>query len=182
MIFMQVDQVKSIMNKEEAFRLLSIVYNLTNGTDGEIKKCLDCIGCPCEAAESGEHVTLLPYEAEYIACKLKKQGREDLALLINTISEAGICPFLKEDRCSIHNIRPIDCRSYPVVPKFDGIDLSFAMSKACPHWMQINDNQKFVDLFKQVWIMLLPLLGKTWCEEYILRNQTPIYKIEQPTG
>ena len=69
-------------NKEEAFRLLSTTYALTNGVEGEIEKCLNCAGCPCEASESGEHVTLLPYEAEYIACKLKEQGREDLALLI----------------------------------------------------------------------------------------------------
>jgi len=167
------------MKKEEAFSLLSAAYNLSNKIAGEVKECSNCIGCSCETVESGERVTLLPYEAEYIECKLKEKEKQDFIPLINLMTEVEICPFLKDYKCSIHDIRPIDCRSYPIVPKYNGIDLSLVVSKVCPYWMKITKNEKFINLVEKIWAMLLPLLDKTWWEEYASQNQDPFNKLTQ---
>ena len=163
------------MTKKEAFLVLDAVYGITGGSSAEIERCRDCKGCPCETLEAGEYVTLLPYEAEYIYNRLRNAGREHLASLVHKISEPGICPFLKQGRCSIHDVRPIDCRSYPMVPQFEGTKMHFAVSKMCPYWTEIGG--QFVRLFKRAWLILGPLLNEPWCKGYALRNQAPVERV-----
>jgi Fe-S-cluster containining protein len=169
------DNGDKTVEKKRSFLILDTVYAITRGASAEIEKCSHCRGCPCETSEAGEYVTLIPDEAEYMAYRLRMAKRQDLASLVPEISESGICPFLKEERCSIHDVRPIDCRSYPLVPQFEGNNIRFAMSKLCPYWMEIGD--EFVRLFKRAWLMLSPLLDEAWRKQYAVRNRTPIHEL-----
>jgi len=42
------------------------------------------------------------------------------------------CPFLKEGKCSIEEVRPLNCRIFPVVLAHRGKDADWTVSPECP--------------------------------------------------
>jgi Fe-S-cluster containining protein len=42
------------------------------------------------------------------------------------------CPFLKEGKCSIEEVRPLNCRIFPVALAHQGKDAEWTVSPECP--------------------------------------------------
>ncbi len=133
---------------------------------------------PCQPAcsdlfcESGnaEQVLFLPYELEYI--------REKLNLLSNPFESVPLdgvaygfmtgfrdCPYFKGPDCLIHNLRPFDCRSFPILPRFDpGGSVDFKLSAYCP--LSRSLDSQFIGLITSCWKDLAPYLPEPWKAYY----------------
>jgi len=48
------------------------------------------------------------------------------------IIRGEICPFLKDGKCSIEEVRPLNCRIFPLVLEHQGRDAEWAISPECP--------------------------------------------------
>jgi Fe-S-cluster containining protein len=148
--------------REIWLQTLEALYEETGHPRGELKICTNCAEAPCEVGP--EQVTLLPFEAEYIQTRLAREGRHQSLETINSIAGCDRCPFFEDKRCAIHPHRPIDCRTYPLVPVFQGDDLTFQVSGVCP--LRAGMDQPFIELMEAVWQRLLHLLPQDWRREY----------------
>lgn len=153
-------------NRDVWFELLGSVYEQTGHPQGELKICTDCAEVPCEVGP--EQVTLLPFEAEFIQSRLRAEGREESIATIEGIAGCARCPFFQQQRCSIHPHRPLDCRTYPLVPDLRNGVIDFQVSGVCPRWD--GSDVPFVGLMAQVWRRLQPHLSEPWWREYGARQ------------
>jgi Fe-S-cluster containining protein len=95
---------------------------------------------------------------------------------IRGIAGCEHCPFFVGRRCSIHPHRPIDCRTYPLVPTFkEPCAFSFSVSGVCP--LRTGVDRPFVSLMTGVWRRLLPRLTPAWKSQYAARQ--PIDRLER---
>jgi Fe-S-cluster containining protein len=85
-------------------------------------KCSKCGLCCGDTQQKKRHVLLLKSDAERIASNVKTQINEfaketvDKAPYVFEMQKEpldGKCIFLKEDQCTIYEIRPLICRFYP---------------------------------------------------------------------
>ncbi|MFK5968543.1 MAG: YkgJ family cysteine cluster protein [Candidatus Marithrix sp.] len=117
----------------------------------------------------GHVAIMLPFEMEYILSKTNvcstqfqhaslKLASGFSIIDIGYITSAVPCPFLTyNNSCDIHNIRPLDCRSFPLIPIFnlDGT-LTFRVDKECP---SVNTfSATYQTRLKKIWEDLLPNL------------------------
>lgn len=153
-------------DREAWFELLGSLYEQTGHPQGELKICTDCVDVPCEVGP--EQVTLLPHEAEFIQARLRAEEREEEIATIEGIAGCALCPFFQHQRCSIHPHRPIDCRTYPLVPTVKSGAVRFQVSGVCPRWDY--SNAPFVDLMAKVWRQLIPHLSADWWRGYAARQ------------
>lgn len=73
------------------------------------------------------------------------------------------CIFLKENgKCSIHAVKPLDCKIYPVLFKYKNGDITFFISERCPFHDQVTPN--FVEGAKKEALNEL----KKWNEENLI--------------
>lgn len=139
--------------------------------------------CPearCET-EGDEGVLFLPYEHEVASEYLDRDTTEmegvytlelttatGESLPVVALSGERRCPFLTPDlRCGIHEARPFDCRSYPVMPIFeaDGRVLFYqAYFKHCPLGGKVSD--EFRELMERLWREVNPHLPWEWKRFY----------------
>jgi len=47
------------------------------------------------------------------------------------------CPFLKENACSIYDVRPLNCRIFPLVLTHQGKDAEWDLSPDCPGFKSV---------------------------------------------
>jgi Fe-S-cluster containining protein len=120
------------------------------------------------AGSFGHVAIMLPFELEYLlsrtnidASALQRAPVEianGLTIEIGFVTSAIRCPFLTADyRCGIHDNRPMDCRSFPLIPVFgsDG-SLGFRIDTDCPS--ESTFAVEYQDRMKSVWQDLLPHL------------------------
>jgi len=136
--------------------------------------------CPearCET-EGDEGVLFLPYEHEVVSEYLGRDITEiesvhlmelsTLSLPVVYLDGESPCPFLTANlRCSIHDARPFDCRSYPVMPIFEanGRVLFYqAYPKDCPLGGKVSDD--FRELMESLWREVNPHLPQEWKRFY----------------
>jgi Fe-S-cluster containining protein len=74
-------------------------------------------------------VFLTPFEADRIAERLVGQGataaalmgelwvEDEDGLLVIDVPERATCPLLGEDGCTVHDIKPMQCATYPFWPE-----------------------------------------------------------------
>ena len=162
------------VNKKVISQKLDFVYKATDKYSGI---------CPeeCSLCEQFEHLVLIPSEEEYILTKSQEYGivLERSFRRCGPIScELGSsdCGMLgKKNKCLIYHQRPLDCRSFPVVPRFrlqrgDGID--FYLSNAyCPIADKLTNG--YIDTMKEAWQLLSPHLPRWWKAFY---NSQGTYK------
>jgi Fe-S-cluster containining protein len=157
------------------FERLEYLHQITTENSG-----LECASrctarcCPqsvasIDPADAVGHVAImLPFEMEYLISKTNATSSQfqsepleiasGITIDIGFITNATPCPFLTADhKCGIHSIRPLDCRSFPLIPVFnlDGT-ISFRVDAECPSactFSPIYETQ-----LKQVWEDLLPSL------------------------
>jgi Fe-S-cluster containining protein len=148
-------------------QLLAELYEETGHPRGELKICTDCVEAPCEVGP--EQVTLLPFEDEFIQTRLAAEGRRVTLDDVRGIAGCELCPFFVSRRCSIHPHRPIDCRTYPLVPSFAAErEVAFTVSGVCPRRAGVD--RPFIHLMTAVWEKLLPHLPAAWKVHYAARQ------------
>jgi len=148
--------------QRQAMYAYQLIYSVTSSNLGTLKICDRC--CHCESTDAGERVVLLPYEKEYIESLLTELGRVDDIPLLAGITRDGRCPFHRGQKCSLHPARPVDCRSYPVVPRFVGGDVELHLGVNCPSRGAVASEFKL--LWASIWHSLLPYLPEAWRVSY----------------
>lgn len=154
--------------KHQFFQLIERVYRLSEPA------VMDCAGSCDGACETKmtETVLFLPFELEYI---LDKEGLQE-----NPFQEVQLpsgrygmmdyhqnCPFLIYKGCGIRPVRPFDCRSFPIYPRFSGsaLDcLEFHLAPYCP--LKAKLSASYIDYIVEGWKILLPHLPPDWKDFY----------------
>ncbi len=166
-----------LQDRERWFGLLGAAYRSTGQPQGELRICTACPDPPCEVGP--EQVTFLPWEDEFIHRRLAAAGRHVPIETVRAIAGCERCPFHVQGRCAIHPHRPIDCRTYPLVPRFSGVArVEFTVSSVCP--LRSGIDKPFIKLMADVWASLLPHLPTGWKERYAERQ--PIERLERLTN
>ena len=113
----------------------------------------------------GHVAIMLPFELEYICDQTNTsieqfetadfEYSKNFDLSIGYITNKKPCPFLTHDyKCGIHNIRPLDCRSFPLIPVFQANgELAYKMDNDCPSVEFLSN--KYQNLLKNIWSELL---------------------------
>lgn len=157
--------------KKEMFDLLEQAYRLTDGYP------MDCLTHCDGLCEINESMTLLPYEHLYIAERLGQKRSPFHLVTVEGVrfayEEVGHpCPALAEDgiTCTIWPYRPLDCRSFPVVPTFSLDDPSQVETHIsdgyCPLAHRIANWTEFVEAMRAAWLLLAPRIPPAWKRWY----------------
>ncbi len=103
-------------------------------------RCVKCGICCCDTKEKTRCILLLTSETEQISkatlqptqqFAVKIEGREPYVYEMKK-REDGKCVFLKNDRCTIYQVRPLICRYYPFELNSCGGKYSFRFTEECP--------------------------------------------------
>jgi Fe-S-cluster containining protein len=157
--------------KNKIFSQLFNVYNLTDEFSNS---------CPsgCSLCEHKESLMFLPFEEEYI---LKETGEDQSNMYLK--NQYGHCyqPFgfscsmlNSIGTCKIYNVRPFDCRSFPIIPLFNlgeannAIDFYLA-SSYCPIVKNLPEN--FINTTIECWKSIAENLPDDWKMEYNKLNK-----------
>ncbi len=137
--------------------------------------------CPrdCNLCEERETLMLLPGESELIAGDPRESpvsGRILLRVLDAAHASDEACPLQCSSckSCRIYESRPIDCRSFPVVPTLalDGDDVHVTVSRTyCPIADKLPDG--FIDAVRRAWQTLSPFLDDNWKQSFNDTASTP---------
>jgi len=154
--------------KNEMFALIEKVYRLTEPA------VMDCAGSCDGACETKmtETVLFLPFELEYIMERagLKESPFQEIKLPSGRYGMMGYeknCPFLIYKGCGIRPFRPLDCRSFPIYPRFadsSRAPLEFHLASYCP--LKDDLSPEYIDCTKKSWKILLPHLPSDWRRFY----------------
>lgn len=165
-------------DKAKLFPVYDQAYALT--ADAELPCWTVCRGL----CEEKENAYFLPLEEEYIAGRLglgpdafpPVEAHEGPVNAMVSITTQGLvprhCPFdeMKDGfhNCTIHGVRPMDCRSFPVFPVFrpekPGAGLKFYVTDYCPLYLTVP--RQFVERIASAWSLLAPHLPDWWWREY----------------
>jgi Fe-S-cluster containining protein len=126
--------------------------------------CSKCGLCCGDTKQKTRHILLLESEANDISAEIKlpiKIFTEPIKDKVPYCFEMkkpkeGKCFFLKENQCSIYNLRPLICRFYPFELKFDpgkGMHV-FDFTLECPEInkgkiLTMKDFEELFELAKQ---------------------------------
>lgn len=161
--------------RDHWFMLLNHFYEKSKKNSG--LECAERCSARCcpkvkserNCAEAIGHVAImLPFEREHILAKTTIKPEQLHSTRIDFVNGTHIdigyitssrpCPFLSENNhCQIYDIRPLDCRSFPLIPVFqcDGT-LTFRMDTECPSVDTFSLSYKHD--FQELWHELLPHL------------------------
>lgn len=116
----------------------------------------------------GENLILLPGEDEYLRKKFKEEGIPyrwgNMPPVVVRLKEK--CPYHQEGVCSIHDLRPFTCRSYPLrCHKTGSMSLSVFFAIGCPAAIpSASDlaNRPTYRAWVGAWKAILPYLDDKW--------------------
>ena len=124
----------------------------------------------------GHVAIMLPFELEYIVEKASSDRElihetsieftDENVINIGFMTSEKPCPFLtKQNKCGIYDIRPIDCRSFPLIPVFsEQGSISFRKDQDCPSATTLS--AAYEEELKVVWHELLSQLPMTYRRLY----------------
>lgn len=107
-----------------------------------------CLKCGAQCCKRKGSPMVLPNERDII---INKTGKDVFKKEGNYyIIPENPCPFLENNKCSIHNIRPLDCKIYPYNIIKKNNEFKIAISQICPAKHTLNneftsDAQKELD-------------------------------------
>ncbi len=122
--------------------------------------------CFCCCLNKAGVLDFLPEEHKYLCKKLPQAKKYIKHKKINGINYYYIkfpCPFLKNNKCSIREFRPFDCRTFPLdFCMFNNKIFTIVSSKRCPVIKMIKkqDIQKISKLI----INVISKVDKKWVE------------------
>lgn len=153
----------SSYKKSKYFDAYNVIYSMNKF--GRFLLCEKCRDVPCERSTSEDDVLLLPFESQFISQNLRKKGScSDIRTIRGIQTSNNKCPFFIKKRCRVHSFRPIDCRSFPLVPVFNNGFFTLKISSSCSFGDRIS--QSFYDEMKVMWVKLLPVLSESWKKSY----------------
>jgi len=137
----------------------------------------DDLGCSknCKICEEGS-LQFLPGEVEFLSKKLRIAKNKlahsyqidgHIIWLLPKIKVPKIdkhCPFYKFGKCIKRYARPLDCRSYPLLPYLKKGKLSVKLDKQCPLVKQKKIKKEFIRRAFKAWKIVNP--PKWWIEIY----------------
>ena len=158
------------INKNEIFPKLATIHRLSDKYSGM---------CPsgCTLCEDRETLMLLPCEDEFIHENSEKDQtnmffKDKCGFCYQPKGFA--CPMLHSSgTCKVYKTRPFDCRSFPVVPRFQ-LDKSnsiefFLTDSYCP--ILNNLSSKFIKTTIDCWQSIAENLPADWKIMYNKLNQ-----------
>jgi Fe-S-cluster containining protein len=159
------------IHKNQMLVRLAYIYKLTDEFSGM---------CPpaCTLCENRESLMLLPYEEELIQDNSGKKGQSNIFLKNDCgyyYQPLGFsCPMLHSSgSCKMYNKRPFDCRSFPVVPRFqldkDNSIEFFLANSYCPQLQNLSS--KFIKITIECWRYIAENLSSEWKTTYNKLNQ-----------
>ncbi len=89
------------------------------------KNCRECKAC-CRAASGFVRIYVCRHEKALIRL-LRANGCDETCI---TVSPSASCRFLGADGCTLGDMKPFQCRLYPLLILSDG---SFGLDTACVH-------------------------------------------------
>ena len=154
---------------ELLFSKYSYIYELT-------EQFLDICPKVCILCEEKENLLLLPYENEFINNRYINKKYTFHKTKLGYYSEPinKKCTMLSTDgRCKLHGNHPLDCRSFPLVPKFSikspaKVDF-FIADSYCPICNELPDN--FVFINKKCWQFIAEDIPNKWKYLYNIQNK-----------
>lgn len=162
------------MEKENLFKVYERVYAIMVNSD------LPCFSVCDGICENVESAYFLPFEDEFIQEKLglsenpfkETQNFSEKINSMVSIDEKGSvekhCPFSVNQVCTIHEVRPMDCRSFPIFPYFEQKErvqgMQFFVVDYCPIYSKLP--KSFVESTVEAWRILFPYLPSWWWREY----------------
>ncbi|WP_371806609.1 YkgJ family cysteine cluster protein [Candidatus Lokiarchaeum ossiferum] len=106
---------------------------------------MDCTGCDRRCCKA-YYIPLYPEEYEKLL-KIKPDLETTEVGYFQYINPP--CPFLVHDKCAVYNIRPIECRGFPInFGTTDGFFISLWLDGICPNRKHVNT----MDLIKTLYI------------------------------
>ena len=152
------------------------IYALPTGTQcrvpGLVKNCFKTCE-PSPDSAQGENLFLLPGEEEYLR---KKFGDADVEYLWTQRPPAVVrlkesCPYHQEGVCSIHDLRPFTCRSYPLrCHKIGDRSLAIFSAIGCPFNVPTPEDLATNEHHRRwigAWKALMPYLSERWWTSFI---------------
>lgn len=133
--------------------------------------------CPvdCNICENG-WIQFLPGEIEFLSHKVKIP-KSKIAKLYKMhgkkvwmrLQKDSHCPFFNLGRCSIRKWRPMDCRSFPVVPKIIKNKIVMELCIRCPLVKKGEIKNTFIRKANEAWKIINPPRWwlKIWNEIYL---------------
>jgi Fe-S-cluster containining protein len=186
--------------RQHWFELYARVYEQTRAGESE----LPCLAhCPDGICERDEKVFFLPFEIEFVSERTGLDLVGTGAFWVVDIPDVGDdgrmgsvpiglkdshrrCPFFTQDcQCAIHDHRPVDCRSFPLIPSFyrDG-SVGSVLRGYCP-LVSGTDRLKapglpdgFVELYRELWEFLSPNVPVSW--KYLYWHSREFAEINDP--
>jgi len=125
-------------------------------------ECLKCALCCGDTKTRVRHVLLLKKEAKRISETTSKtiiefaekiEGHSPYFYEMQKTAQNGKCVFLKDNRCTIYELRPVICRFYPFELRLTkDEEYKFDFTKECPGIGKgkILKKKYFGDLLKQL--------------------------------
>ncbi len=159
------------IQKNQILAKLAYVYKLTDKFSG---MCPDA----CMLCENRESLMLLPYEEELIQDNSTKKDQSDMFLENDCgyyYQPLGFsCPMLQSSgTCKMYHKRPFDCRSFPVVPRFqldkDNSIEFFLANSYCPQLQNLSNN--FIKITIDCWRYISENVPSDWKILYNKLNQ-----------
>lgn len=173
----EVDTISTL--QDGWFKRISHLHQIIT-EDAEMECATRCTARCCPQAIAikdpdyavGHVAIMLPFEMEFILSKtnfsLEQLQQTSIELSPGINIDIGYttnkkpCPFLSaEYECSVHAIRPLDCRSFPLIPIFD-IDgtIAFHIDTDCPSANTFSSSYQMKII--QIWEELLPVLPMSY--------------------
>ena len=133
------------------FQRIEHLHEAANGSAG-LECASQCTArcCPQSIARRdpayavGHVAIMLPFEMEYILSRTDVAPTQlqhaplelapGITIDIGFVTRSTPCPFLTTNyQCGIHDIRPLDCRSFPLIPVFSSNGtMTFRLDAECP--------------------------------------------------
>lgn len=172
--------------KTRWFALFDVIYERTSSPVSRLP-CLEyCPECLCEKQEN-EKIYFLPYEMEFIQertgidllatgmfwqisipAALTNESESDDPIVFGFKGKLHSCPYLGDrNQCTIHEHRPLDCRSFPLMPAFVDGQLQFELESYCPLVSKLGSRlARFIVLYERIWNSLFSVLPDYWKHFY----------------
>lgn len=185
--------ISSEENNDDVIQSPYALFRHTDNKLGTFDLCHNCVkkSATCCSNKCVDSPMLLPNEAEYIA-KLKGLDISDFADLIDfkkMHNDSGLkglyqmkrqdnsnaCYFYQDSKCSIYDVRPIDCRIFPYDVKLESDGnyyLVYYLANDCEVKNMDLGDLKIVSYNTRLFLRLLLPYLREWTDEYCSSNLT----------
>lgn len=169
------DRIDTEENNPIPFDLFDQIYQIPTAPQCRVKGLVKDCHKTCEPGEDnrhGENLFLLPGENDYLRERLSAEGIEyqwtntPVAVTLNSS-----CPYHQNGVCTIHDLRPFTCRSYPLrCHRIGEHSISVWSAMGCPYNCPTPESLREDEHHKRwigAWKAVMPYLSDRWWTSFI---------------